>query len=82
MKHIVDNVNTLEITFKTLDLAGRVPFTDSIELLGVELQYHEGRGPLFMGVFDMPLMVSNKKKDFHLICTKVRSEAPKSAQSV
>ena len=49
MKHIVDNVNNLKITFKTLDLAGRVPFTDSIELLGVELQYHEGHGPLFMG---------------------------------
>ena len=49
MKHIVDNVNTLNITFKTLDLAGRVPFADAIELLGVELQYHEGRGPLFMG---------------------------------
>ena len=49
MKRIVDNVNTLELTFKTLDLAGRVPFMDSIELLGVELQYHEGRGPLFMG---------------------------------
>ena len=38
MKHIIDNVNNLKITFKTLDLAGRVPFTDSIELLGVELQ--------------------------------------------
>ena len=49
MKHIVDNVNNPKITFKILDLAGRVPFTDSIELLGVELQYHEGRGPLFMG---------------------------------
>ena len=49
MKHIVDNVNNLKITFKTLDLAGRVPFTDAIELLGVELQYHEGRGPLSIG---------------------------------
>ena len=49
MKHIVDNVNNLKITFKTLDLAGRVPFTDSIELLGIELQYYEGHGPLFMG---------------------------------
>ena len=49
MKHIVDDVNILNITFKTLDLAGRVPFADAIELLGVELQYHEGRGPLFMG---------------------------------
>ena len=49
MKHIVDNLNNLKITFKTLDLAGRVPFTDSIELLGIELQYYEGHGPLFMG---------------------------------
>ena len=49
MKHIVDNVNNPKITFKILDLAGRVPFTDSIELLGVELQYRDGRGPLFMG---------------------------------
>ncbi len=49
MKHIVDNVNRLEITYRTLDLAGRVPFTDSIELLSVELRYHKGYGPLFMG---------------------------------
>ena len=49
MKHIVDTVNTLKFTTKPLDLAGRVPFTDSIELLRVELQYHDGYGPLFMG---------------------------------
>ena len=49
MKHIVDTVNNLKFTTKPLDLAGRVPFTDSIELLRVELQYHDGYGPLFMG---------------------------------
>ena len=37
-----------KLTIKTLDLAGRVPFTDSIELLRVELHYHDGYGPLFM----------------------------------
>lgn len=36
MKHIVDNVNKLELTFKTIDLEGRVPSTDSIEFLSVE----------------------------------------------
>ncbi len=49
MKHIVDNVNKFKTTIRTLDLAGRVPFTDSIELLSVELEYHDGYGPLFMG---------------------------------
>ena len=37
-----------KLTIKTLDLAGRLPFTDSIELLRVELHYHDGYGPLFM----------------------------------
>ena len=43
MKHIVDNVNKLELTFKTIDLEGRVPATDSIEFLSVEEPYREGR---------------------------------------
>ena len=43
MKHIVDNVNKLELTFKTIDLEGRVPSTDSIEFLSVEEPYREGR---------------------------------------
>ena len=42
MKHIVDTVNKINLTIKPLDLAGRVPFTDSIELLRVELQYQDG----------------------------------------
>ena len=42
MKHIVDNVNKLELTFKTIDLEGRVPGTDSIEFLSVEEPYREG----------------------------------------
>ncbi len=47
MKHIVDNVNKMDIRIKTLDLAGRVPGPDSIELLRVELYYDaEYGGPL------------------------------------
>ncbi len=42
MKHIVDNVNKLELTFKTIDLEGRVPGTDSIEFLSVEEPYRKG----------------------------------------
>ncbi|MDE0399375.1 MAG: hypothetical protein OXL96_16390 [Candidatus Poribacteria bacterium] len=38
-----------KLTIKTLDLTGRLPCTDSIELLRVELHYHDGYGPLFMG---------------------------------
>lgn len=43
MKHIVDNVDKLELSFKTIDLEGRVPGTDSIEFLSVEEPYREGR---------------------------------------
>lgn len=43
MDHIVDNVNKLELTFKTIDLEGRVPSTDAIEFLSVEEPYREGR---------------------------------------
>ena len=43
MKHIVDNINKLDLTFKTIDLEGRVPPTDSIEFLSVEEPYREGR---------------------------------------
>ena len=43
MKHIVDNVNKLELTFKTIDLEGHIPGTDSIEFLSVEEPYREGR---------------------------------------
>ena len=46
MKHIVDNVNKIPLRIKTLDLAGRVPGPDSIELLRVELYYYEEYGPL------------------------------------
>ena len=46
MRHIVDNVNTMPLRIKTLDLAGRVPGPDSIELLRVELYYYEDYGPL------------------------------------
>ena len=48
MKHIVDNVNKMNLRIKTLDLAGRVPGPDSIELLRVELHYDGEYGPLFM----------------------------------
>ena len=43
MKHIVDNVNKLELTFKTIDLEGRVPGTDTIEFLSIEEPYRKGR---------------------------------------
>ena len=46
MKSIVDNINTMPVRIKTLDLAGRVPGPDSIELLRVELYYYEDYGPL------------------------------------
>ena len=46
MKHIVDNVNKMDLRIKTLDLAGRVPGPDSIELLRVELYYDGEYGPL------------------------------------
>lgn len=49
MEHIVDTANRVNLTIKPIELEGRVPFTDSIELLRVELQYHDGYGPLFMG---------------------------------
>lgn len=39
MKHIVDNVNNMNLRIKTVDLAGRVPCPDSIELLCVELHF-------------------------------------------
>lgn len=38
------------LTIKTLDLAGRVPVTDSIDLLRVELRYENGYGPLFLAL--------------------------------
>ena len=41
MKHIVDNVNKMNVKIKTVDLAGRVPCADSIELLCVELHFAE-----------------------------------------
>ena len=46
MKQLVDNVNKMNLRIKTLDLAGRVPGPDSIELLRVELHYDGGYGPL------------------------------------
>ena len=46
MKSIVDNLNKMPLRIKTLDLAGRVPGPDSIELLRVELYYYEEYGPL------------------------------------
>ena len=49
MKHVVDNVNKMNLRIKTLDLAGQVPGPDSIELLRVELHYDGEYGPLFMG---------------------------------
>ena len=49
MKHIVDNVNRMDLRIKALDLAGQVPGPDSIELLRVELYYDGESGPLFMG---------------------------------
>ncbi len=48
MEHIVDNINKFDLRIKTLDLAGRVPGPDSIELLRVELHYDGEYGPLFM----------------------------------
>ena len=36
------------LTIKTLDLNGRVRGTDAIEFLRVELQYEDGKGPLFL----------------------------------
>ena len=38
------------LTIKTLELAGRVPITDSIDLLRVELRYENGYGPLFLAL--------------------------------
>jgi len=47
MKHIVDNVNKMELRIKALDLAGRVPGPNSqIELLRVELYYDGEYGHL------------------------------------
>ena len=46
MKHIVDHLNKMPLRIKTLDLAGRVPGPDSIELLRVELYYYDDYGPL------------------------------------
>ena len=47
MKHIVDNVNKMDLRIKALDLAGRVPGPNSqIELLRVELYYDGEYGPL------------------------------------
>ena len=43
MEHIVDTGNKVELTYKTIDLAGRIPSTDSIEFLSVEEPYREGR---------------------------------------
>lgn len=39
-----------DLTIKTLDLAGRVPVTDSVDLLRVELRYRNGHGPLFLAL--------------------------------
>ncbi len=46
MKHIVDHVNKIPLRIMTLDLAGRVPGPDSIDLLRVELYYYDEYGPL------------------------------------
>ena len=34
--HEIDSLNKIKVTFKTIDLAGRVPGTESIEFLRVE----------------------------------------------
>ena len=46
MQSIADNLNKMPLRIKTLDLAGRVPGPDSIELLRVELYYYDEYGPL------------------------------------
>ena len=46
MQSIVDHFNKIPLRIKTLDLAGRVPGPDSIELLRVELHYIDEYGPL------------------------------------
>ena len=49
MAHIPDTTNRVELTIRSINLPERILLTDSIELLRVELQYHDGYGPLFMG---------------------------------
>lgn len=49
MAHIPDTANRVELTIRSINLPERILLTDSIELLRVELQYHDGYGPLFMG---------------------------------
>ena len=39
-----------DLTIKTLELVGRVPVPDSIDLLRVELRYRNGYGPLFLAL--------------------------------
>lgn len=73
MKHIVDTVNKINLTIKPLELAGRVPFTDSIELLRVELQYQDGYGPLFMGRVRYALDGVEQEDGFPLDLHKGRS---------
>lgn len=43
MDYIVDNINKLDLTFKTIDLAGRVLGTDAIKFLSVEEPYRADR---------------------------------------
>lgn len=40
--HEIDSLNRIKVTFKTIDLKGRVPGTESIEFLRVEEPYWQG----------------------------------------
>ena len=73
MKHIVDNLNKMDLRIKTLDLAGRVPGPDSIELLRVELYYDGEYGPLSGARVRSPVTALNKWKASPSIYTKVPS---------
>lgn len=40
--HKIDSLNKIKVAFKTINLMGRVPGTDSIEFLRVEEPYRHG----------------------------------------
>ena len=53
----MDHIDKLELTFKTIDLAGRVPGTDAIEFLSVEDLIGKVVDIVRLCVFAMLLMV-------------------------
>ena len=73
MKHIVDYFDKMDLRIKTLDLAGRVPGPDSIELLRVALHYDGEYGPLFMARVRYARDGVEQENGFPSIYTKVPS---------